>query len=98
MWTPDGSGNYHADATQTLTGHPRYVYALALDQETKTLFSGSADNTVKVWTPDGSGNYHAVETLSGHSAPVYALTYDQDPKTLFSGSTDRSIKVWTVIK
>merc|ERR1711964_353147 len=69
VWTPDGSGNYHASSTQTLTGHSDTVLALAYDQETKTLFSGSWDNTIKVWTPDCSGNYHAssTQTLTGHS-------------------------------
>ena len=36
--------------SQTLSGHSRDVSALALDQDTKTLYSGSLDMTVKVWT------------------------------------------------
>ena len=35
---------------QTLSGHSDWVWALAYDQATKTLFSGSQDKTIKVWT------------------------------------------------
>ena len=70
---------------ETLKEHSDRVVALASDQDTKTLFSGSGDYTVKVWTPDGSGNYAASETLSGHGGYVFALALDQDTKTLFSG-------------
>merc|ERR1712034_198235 len=86
VWTRDGSGSYAEQ--QTLSGHSSTVNALAYDQDTKTLYSGSYDMTVKVWTRDGSGGYHAgaSQTLSGHSAPVVALALDQDTKTLFSGS------------
>ena len=41
---------------QTLSGHSDDVGALVVDQATKTLFSGSYDDTIKVWTPDDSGN------------------------------------------
>jgi WD40 repeat protein len=58
-----------------VTGHSNYtsIYALAYDQDLKTLFSGSYDSTVKVWTRDGSGSYTASRTLSGHSDTVRAL-------------------------
>ena len=81
---------------QTLTGHTDGVVALAYDQMTKILFSGSGDGEIKVWTPDGSGNYDAgaSQTLTGHSHWVVALAYDQDLKILFSGSMDNTIKVW----
>ena len=85
---------------ETLKEHSDRVVALASDQDTKTLFSGSADQTIKVWTPDGSGNYDAsrTQTLSGHSDWVIALAYDQATKTLFSASEDKTVKVWTTRK
>ena len=85
---------------ETLKEHSNSVVALASDQDTKTLFSGSVDDTIKVWTPDGSGNYDAssTQTLSGHSDYVQALAYDQDTKTLFSADINGTINVWTTRK
>jgi WD40 repeat protein len=36
-------------AVETLGGHSGFVRALAWDSGSRTLFSGSADNSVKVW-------------------------------------------------
>ena len=85
---------------ETLKEHSDSVVALASDQDTKTLFSGSYDKTIMVWTPDGSGNYDAssTQTLSGHSDYVQALAYDQDTQTLFSADINGIINVWTTRK
>ena len=82
---------------ETLKEHSESVYALTYDQDTKILFNGSLDNTIKVWTPDGSGNYDAspTQTLSGHTYTIHTLIIDHETKTLFSGSHDGTIKVWT---
>eukprot|EP01046_Picozoa_sp_COSAG06_P011741 COSAG06_NODE_674_length_13168_cov_694.183641_7_plen_114_part_00 len=87
MWAY-ASGSY--TEAQTLVGHQGPVNALTFDPETKTLFSGSSDRTIKVWTYD-SGSYTFQQSLQtfyggGHSDDVNALTFDPETKTLFSTS------------
>ena len=85
---------------ETLKGHSNSVDAMTYDQESKTLFSGSQDESVKVWTPDDSGEYHAssTQTLTGQSGCMRALAYDQDTKTLFSADINGTINVWSTMK
>jgi len=76
----------------TLSGHTFGVSALAI-QDSK-LYSGSADNTIKVWSLEAGDFGREIPTLSGHTNAVAALAI-HDSK-LYSGSYDQSIKVWSV--
>ncbi|WCJ36176.1 Transducin/WD40 repeat-like superfamily protein [Euphorbia peplus] len=62
-----------------------------------TVFTGSADGSVKVWEKLGKEKRHRmVDTLKMHKSTVNALAWngDGDGDVLFSGSSDRSIVVW----
>jgi WD40 repeat protein len=77
--------------TATLKGHTGPVYALQLTHDSKTLYSGSHDDTIKVWRLSDCTN---ITTLKGHTLSVHALKLSRDNETLYSGSSDATIKVW----
>eukprot|EP00049_Salpingoeca_infusionum_P026529 m.26210 g.26210 ORF g.26210 m.26210 type:complete len:673 (+) comp8806_c0_seq2:268-2286(+) len=74
----------------TLVGHENSVWALASSGD--LLFSGSADETIKVW--DISHNFTCRSTLNAHRGIVHCLVVQGTQ--LFSGSQDTEIKVWDV--
>ncbi|MGB3653153.1 MAG: WD40 repeat domain-containing protein [Rivularia sp. (in: cyanobacteria)] len=73
-----------------LGGHTKPILSLAVYGH--ILFSGSADNTIKIW--DWLGENKFIRTLEEHSSSVTALCLTEDGKTLFSGSGDNTIKIW----
>ena len=75
----------------TLSGHHSGIRAIAIQQRTNRVFTGSYDNTIKVWNLDG-GSCEA--TLEGHVAWIRSLFCHGHEPLLFSGSDDGEIKVW----
>jgi WD40 repeat protein len=75
----------------TLSGHHSGIRAIAIQQRTNRVFTGSYDNTIKVWNLDG-GSCEA--TLEGHAAWIRSLYCHSTEPLLFSGSDDGEIKVW----
>jgi WD40 repeat protein len=72
-----------------LEGHPGHrVHALVVAVD-GTLYSGSADNTIRVWS-----NGDRVRTLIGHTDVVPTLAIGTHGK-LYSGSYDKTIRVWS---
>ncbi len=86
--TPPGS-----PLIRTLQGHSKWVNAIALTPDGKTVISGSGDKTIKIWDV-GTGTEKF--TLQGHSEWVNAIAVTPDGKTVISGSADRTIKIWDV--
>ncbi|MBL8924529.1 MAG: serine/threonine protein kinase [Myxococcaceae bacterium] len=74
-----------------LPGHSGAVRALLSSPDGRTLFSGSADGTVRVWNLE-TGREQRV--LSGHSQSVNALAISPDGRLLFSGGEDDTVRVW----
>jgi len=81
-------------STTILNMHSNWVWCLAMDTSTHTLFSGSPDRTIKVWQKK-DGNMVCMSTLEGHKEGVSCLTYDSHSHILFSGSWDKTIRVWS---
>ena len=77
--------------TDPLAGHTDTVYSVAFSPDSKTLTSGSADNTIILWDAT-TGQYK--QTLIGHKRAVYSIAFTPDGQTLASGSWDRTIKLW----
>jgi hypothetical protein len=75
---------------QTLRGHFAYVKALVVGKD-GTVYSASADLTVRIWSGDDGSHLH---TLEGHTDPVICLAVGSDG-TVYSGSMDTTIRVWT---
>ncbi|AKG23018.1 serine/threonine-protein kinase [Calothrix sp. 336/3] len=76
---------------KTLTGHSGYVVSVAISPDTKTLVSGSGDNTIKLWDLKTGKE---IRTVPGHSDSINSVAISPDGKTLVSGSGYKDIKLW----
>ena len=74
-----------------MSSHGGYLYAVCISPDSKTLASGSDDNTIKLWNLD---SFAEIKTLSGHRCEVLSVSFSPDCKTLASGSYDSTIKLW----
>ena len=90
-WIPDAHSN---DAA---------IYALVVSLDGGTLFSASADHSIKAWSlPVSEGEDtppSCTATLVGHTSPVLALQLSPDGKRLVSAAHDTqkgelAIKLW----
>ena len=71
--------------------HQGPVLALAVSPDGEALFTGSADETIKVWSlPDGGH----LETLEWPKAWVHALAVSPDGKILAAGNNEYDIVLW----
>ncbi|EAW36886.1 Serine/Threonine protein kinase with WD40 repeats [Lyngbya sp. PCC 8106] len=77
----------------TLTGHSNSVRSVAFSRDSRTLASGSWDNTIKLWDVQ---TQREIATLTGHSNGVLSVAFSRDSRTLASGSWDNTIKLWDV--
>ena len=77
----------------TLTGHSKQVYSVAISPDGQILASGSVDNTIKLWS---LSNGKPLRTLSGHSSKVRSLAISPDGQKIVSGSWDGTIKLWNL--
>ncbi|KAL2340859.1 hypothetical protein Fmac_008799 [Flemingia macrophylla] len=80
---------------ESLAGaHADAINAIAVSYDGR-VYTGSADNTIKVWTkPEGEKKHILVETLERHNSGVNALALSSDQTVLYSGACDRSVLVW----
>jgi WD40 repeat protein len=78
----------------TLNGHTGWVWSVAFSPDSKTLASGSWDETIKLWEV-ATGKEQA--TLKGHVGRVLSVAFSPDGKTLASGSGDSTIKLWDMV-
>jgi WD40 repeat protein len=81
----------HTRLTAVHGGHGDAVTALAFGPEEGTLYTASADQTLKSW---GAADGKQLQTFSGHAGAVTCLTLSTDRKYLLSGSADQTVKLW----
>lgn len=74
---------------QTLEGHRRAVFSVAVSPDNQHIASGGGDETVKVWDIVTGVCLH---TLKGHDNAVYSVTFMPDGKSLASAA--KAIKIW----
>ncbi|KAJ3079665.1 hypothetical protein HDU99_010378, partial [Rhizoclosmatium hyalinum] len=74
-------------------GHSDMVNSVAFSADSKTVVSGSWDNTVKLWSVKTG---ECIKTFVGHSWWVESVAFSADSKTVVSGSQDGNIKFWHV--
>lgn len=67
------------------------INAFVLSKDRKTLYSGSADRTIRIWNLTTGQLEH---TLNGHTDSVLALAITPCDRFLLSGSADKTIKIW----
>ncbi|KAJ9677636.1 hypothetical protein PVL29_022558 [Vitis rotundifolia] len=100
VWEKDYSGNMVV--VGALRGHSKSILCLAVVSD--VVFSGSADNTIRIWRGIDK-SYSCLAILEGHTGPVKCLTAATDgynPSNtstsylVYSGSLDCDIKVWQI--
>jgi len=79
-----------ASLLRTLTGHRRYVMAVAVSRDGQAI-SGSADGTLKIWDP---ATGRLLQTLAAHEEAVRAVALTPDGQCAISASFDGTVKVW----
>lgn len=84
-----GSQKWHC--LHTLTGHSRWVTAVAISPDTQTIASGGLDDSIKIWERSTGS---LLRTLTGHHKPINCLSISPDGQTLVSGSDDDTVRLW----
>jgi WD40 repeat protein len=94
------SGNGHIAPpvginTENFVGHRDAITCLAFRNGTHTLYSGSADRSIKIWDCD---DLAYVDTLFGHQASITSMSVPQSTskERLFTAGADRSVRLWKV--
>ena len=75
---------------KTLTGHSRYINAVAFAPDGRTVVSVSHDDTIRLWDI----NTGALLKTLNHQSFVTTIAYSPDGKTLVSGSWDGTVRFW----
>ncbi len=75
----------------TLTGHSRWVTAVAISPDAQTIASGGLDDSIKIWERTTGS---LLQTLTGHHKPINCLSISPDGQTLVSGSDDDTVRLW----
>jgi WD40 repeat protein/serine/threonine protein kinase len=82
-----------------MLGHSKPIRSIVVDPVTRTLFSGSNDNTARIWDMDTG---ECLSVLQGHSQNVTCLLLPgrdhshTGSQTLYSGSNDMTVRLWDV--
>ena len=85
------SGSQQWHCLHTLTGHSRWVTAVAISPDTQTIASGGLDDSIKLWERSTGA---LLQTLTGHHKPINCLSISPDGQILISGSDDDTIRLW----
>lgn len=74
-----------------LGGHSQSVLSACFSKDNRTLFSGSADGTIRVWDSQ-TGELKA--QLEFHQGAVTCVRRSPDGATIASASADKTIRSW----
>lgn len=80
---------------KTFKGHRDAITGLAFRKRTHTLYSASADRTVKHWSLD---EMSYVETLFGHQDKITGIDAGLRERAVTSGGRDGSVRVWKIVE
>lgn len=83
-----------------LKGHEGAVKSFVYINDTKTLMSGSLDNTIKLWDLSNCtnpSNVVCLKTLLGHNDYIRVLLYVEEMRIIASAGEDKIIKLWDVM-
>jgi WD40 repeat protein len=64
---------------------------VAFSPDSKTLATGSADDTIKLWS---RAMPQEVATLKGHTAPVECAAFSPDGTVLATAGADTVVRLW----
>jgi WD40 repeat protein len=87
----NGDGTQTQHSLHTLTGHSRWVIAVALSPDGTHLASGGLDDTIRVWNAQTG---ELLQVLTGHRKAINSLAYSPDGQWLISSSDDHTMRLW----
>ncbi len=76
-----------------LQGHSAAVFGLAFTPDSRHLFSGGEDGSLRLWDVESG---QCVRVLQGYAACLYDVDWSPDATQLVSGGTDTLVTVWEV--
>ena len=76
---------------EALTGHKRWVQAVAFNRAGAQLASGSADGVLKLWNLDA---LKTPRSIQAHRDAIRGLAYRDDGQCLASAGSDRVVYLW----
>jgi len=74
-------------------GHTKEVEVIALSNDNKYMYTGSADYTIKLWETESALE---LRTYRGHNATITAICVTSDNYNIISASDDGTIRIWNV--
>ena len=87
---PPISGSQGRRSLRTLMGHSRWVMAVAISADGKTIASGGLDSAIRLWNLEGE----LLKTLAGHPKAVNCLAFSPNSQKLVSGGDDDAVRLW----
>ena len=79
-------------SSQQCQGHTKRVHALALLGDGQSMFSVSADGTLRRWVAASAAVKY---TLTGHGSQVYGVAFSHDGRRVATVSADNRVRFWT---
>jgi WD40 repeat protein len=76
---------------QTLEGHTKHVWAVAVTPDGRHAVSASGDKALRVWELESG---QTLRTLEGHSDEVSGVAIAPDGRRAVSASFDQTVRVW----
>lgn len=75
---------------ETLKGHTREVWCVAVSPDGKTVASGSTDDTVRLWSGGQS------KVLEGHDGDILSVAFSPDGTMLATGEMYKKVRLFDV--
>ena len=85
----DRSGEWQV--TSLLHGHLRWILALAVSPDGRTLATAGYEPAIRLWDRASGRQIH---TLEGHTSDVECLHFSPDGQRLVSTGRDQSVRLW----
>ncbi|WP_225859463.1 nSTAND1 domain-containing NTPase [Streptomyces albicerus] len=79
-----------------LAGHTDNVNAVAYRPDSRTLVTGSNDDTARLWNITDPHRPRPLATLNGHTEKVSHAAFSSDGRTLATASWDDTARLWDV--
>jgi len=95
IWRGIGNEDGLLEKVKVFRGHRDAVTGLAFRKRARTLYSCSADRSVKIWSLDEMAY---VETLFGHQDRVTGVDAGVRERAITCGGRDGSVRVWKIVE